>query len=244
MISVVIPTFNSERTLAATLTALVPAAVEGLVREVVVVDGGSGDRTRLIAEEAGADVVVAAKGRGAQLEAGARRTKFNWLLFLHADTALPAGWEREAGTFVDAVDAGRRPAGAAAFRFGLDDDGPAPRILETLVGLRNWVFRKPYGDQGLLIPRSLYDEAGGYKPLAIMEDVEFVGRLGRKRIHLLRATALTSAARYRRDGYIARVARNQSCLALYFLGAPASRIAKLYDPEAESAIPKQELHQV
>ena len=92
MISVVIPTLNAQATLAATLTALVPAAVDGLVREVIVVDGGSTDQTAAIVEDAGAQLVCKSGGRGHQLTVGALRAKQPWLLFLHADTVLaPAG---------------------------------------------------------------------------------------------------------------------------------------------------------
>ena len=97
MITVVIPTLNAEQSLAATLSSLVPAVVDGVVRQVIIVDGGSSDRTLKIAEDSGADIVRASKGRGQQLAAGARQAKLNWLLFLHADTILDAGWEREIG---------------------------------------------------------------------------------------------------------------------------------------------------
>ena len=130
MITVVIPTLNAEATLPATLTALVPAALEGLVREVIVVDGGSKDRTREIADQAGADLLTAPPNRGAQMRAGANAARHPWLLFLNADTVLDAGWEREASHFMERVDSGRSRRSAAAFRFALDDDGIAPRALE------------------------------------------------------------------------------------------------------------------
>jgi glycosyltransferase involved in cell wall biosynthesis len=94
MISVVIPTLNSEAGLPATLARLVPATVDGLVREVIIVDGGSSDGTRAIAELTGARLITAARGRGTQLAAGAAKARFPWLLFLHADTGLEEGWQR------------------------------------------------------------------------------------------------------------------------------------------------------
>ena len=116
MISVVIPTLNAEATLAATLAALVPAAVDGLVREVIVVDGGSSDRTAEHRRPGRAPIsCAAAAGRGSQLAAGAAQARFPWLLFLHADTVLAPGWEREASHFMERVDMG----GAAARRRGL-----------------------------------------------------------------------------------------------------------------------------
>ena len=228
MISVVIPTLNAEATLGPTLAALVPAAVDGLVREVIVVDGGSGDRTAEIVDHAGANLVRCGPGRGQQLAAGAAQARFPWLLFLHADTALAPGWEREAGIFMERIEMGERPAAAAAFRFALDDEGARPRLLERLVALRCATLRLPYGDQGLLIPKHLYDEVGGYRPLALMEDVELVRRLGWRRMVMLRARAVTSAERFRREGYARRSARNLLCLTLYTLRVPAHVIRRLY----------------
>lgn len=230
MITVIVPTLNAEQYLPATLSALVPAAVEGLVRQVIVVDGGSQDATLRIADESGAEVVHSAPGRGVQLAAGAARARHPWLLFLHADTVPEPGWERDVTGFMERVDGGRRPEAAAAFRFALDDHGLRPRLLETAVAMRAGLLRLPYGDQGLLIPRRLYDRIGGYKPLPLMEDVDIVRRLGRSRTVILRATALTSATRYKRDGYSRRVIRNLTCLALYFMYVPLPVIARLYDP--------------
>jgi rSAM/selenodomain-associated transferase 2 len=228
MISVVIPTLNAEAGLAQTLAALVPAALDGLVREVIVVDGGSADLTARIADQAGAAFLTQSGGRGCQLIAGAERARFPWLLFLHADTVLEPGWERDAAAFMDAVDNGRRPPAAAAFRLGLDDTGFRPRLLEQLVALRCALLRLPYGDQGLLMPKQLYAEIGGYPAHALMEDVGLVLRLGRRRIATLRARAVTSAARYRRDGYLLRPLRNLACLALFFLGVPQRILIRMY----------------
>jgi rSAM/selenodomain-associated transferase 2 len=228
MISVVIPTLNSEAGLAGTLTGLVPAAVEGLIREAIVVDGGSSDRTEAIVDNAGADFVRSTAGRGTQLAAGARCARFPWLLFLHADTVLDPGWEREAVHFMERVDTGARPLAAAAFRFALDDIGFKPRALERLVAARCAALRLPYGDQGLLIPKRLYEEIGGYRPLPLMEDVDLMRRLGRRRLVMLRSRAVTSAERFRRDGYVRRSSRNLACLALYTLRVPTGVISRIY----------------
>lgn len=235
MISVIIPALNAAPTLPETLTALIPAAVEGFVREVIVSDGGSKDGTERIADAAGVEFIKGPAGRGQQLQSGAARARFSWLLFLHADTVLNDGWMRDAGLFMRAVDEGKRPASAAAFRFKLDDTGSAPRILEALVRLRCGLLRLPYGDQGLLIPRSLYNEIGGYRDLSIMEDVDLIRRLGRGRVTMLDTHAVTSAERYQRDGYLARTLRNQSCLMAYFAGIPVERIARRYAGESRPA---------
>ena len=156
MISIVIPTLNAASGLAACLTALVPGVVNGCVREVIIVDGGSTDRTLEIAEASGATILRTGQGRGSQLKAGAEEAKSEWLLFLHADTVLDTGWEDEVATFIERVDTGQRPETAAAFKFELDDLGLLPRLIEAGVACRCTLFRMPYGDQGLLIPRRLY----------------------------------------------------------------------------------------
>jgi len=228
MISVVIPTLNAEAGLTATFTALVPATVQGLIREVIIADGGSSDATAEIADVAGAKFIRSENGRGAQLAAGADEARSKWLLFLHADTVLQTGWESEAAKFMERVDMGDRPPAAAAFSFALDDFGAKPRVLEAIVGLRCALFNLPYGDQGLLIPKQLYNSIGGYRSLPLMEDVDLVRRLGRKRLVMMRSKAVTSAERYKSDGYIPRVARNAACLSLYYLRVPPGKIVRLY----------------
>jgi rSAM/selenodomain-associated transferase 2 len=228
MIAVIIPARNDQHTLAATLRALVASAVDGIVRQVIVVDGGSTDRTTEVADQAGADVIVSAPGRGGQLAQGAALARFPWLLFLNADTVLEDGWERSATAFMRRVDTGERAMAAGAFTFRLDDKGIAPRLLERLVHLRCKMLRMPYGDQGLLIPRQLFDAVGGYKNLPIMEDVDLARRLGRRRLAMLDANAVTSAEPYKRDGYISRSVRNQVCQMLYGTGLPLTMIARLH----------------
>jgi glycosyltransferase involved in cell wall biosynthesis len=149
-ISVVIPTLDAAEVLPSTLSALAAAR---LVREIVVADGGSRDDTVAIAKAAGARVIAAERGRGPQLAAGARAASGEWLLFLHADCRLSSGWEAAATAFMAAPDAASR---AGYFVFALDDPSPAARRLERIVAWRCRLLGMPYGDQGLLIARSLY----------------------------------------------------------------------------------------
>ena len=120
------------------------------------------------------------------------------------------------------------PTQAAYFRFALDSDDLRARRLERMVAWRCRVLALPYGDQGLLIHRDLLARVGGMRPLPLMEDVDLIRRLGRKNLRALDATALTSAEKWRRDGWYRRSARNLCCLALWFAGVPPRIIARIY----------------
>jgi rSAM/selenodomain-associated transferase 2 len=226
MISVVIPTLNAERHLPRALAPLVEGVARGLVKQVIVSDGGSTDETLTVADAAGCDVVTGERGRGRQLRAGAKIAKGKWLLFLHADTVLGPEWAAEAERFIAEPQARWR---AAAFRLAFDDASTAARRVAFWAGLRASVLKLPYGDQGLLISRFLYDALGGYADIPLMEDVDLVRRIGRKRLVLLRAEAVTSAEKYRRDGYDRRAWRNLMLMARYLMGADPAVLAKAYD---------------
>jgi rSAM/selenodomain-associated transferase 2 len=225
MISVVIPTLNAAANLPATLAALKPGQDSGLVQEVLVSDGGSTDGTQALAQATGARVVNGPAGRGGQLQRGAVTARGEWLLFLHGDTILAAEWLFAAEDFVANPDNSAR---AAAFRFALDDERPAARRLEAIVAWRCAKFGLPYGDQGLLLSRRFYGRVGGFRDLPLMEDVDLVRRIGRRRLSMLAVAARTSARRYREAGYWRRPARNLLCLGLYFLGLPPRFLTRLY----------------
>ena len=217
-LSIVIPALNAARTLSACIERLDGAS------EIIVVDGGSTDGTAELAVAHGARLLTAARGRGTQLRAGGAAAKGDWLLFLHADTLLDPGWRPAVQQHVaDAPDA------AACFRFRLDAASWQARIIESVVAARVRLLGLAYGDQGLLISRMLYDSVGGYAPLPLMEDVDLVRRIGRRRLRLLDAGAVTSAERWRRDGWFRRSARNLLCAGLYGAGVSPERVARLYD---------------
>ena len=126
MLSVIVPTLNAEHHLRRTLPGLAEAAIAGAVGQLVIADGGSNDATLAIAEAAGADVVRSERGRGRQLAAGAGAARGDWLLFVHADTVLGDGWERQVDRFIKAEGSAMR---AGVFRFRLDDTGVRARTF-------------------------------------------------------------------------------------------------------------------
>ncbi|MEM9682374.1 MAG: TIGR04283 family arsenosugar biosynthesis glycosyltransferase [Pseudomonadota bacterium] len=224
-ISVIIPTLNAAGALRRSLPGIAAFGALSMLREVIFADGGSSDETAAIAEAAGAVFIDAPRGRGTQLAAGAERAVGDWFLFLHADTVLEPGWENAVAAFIEVPENTER---VAYFRFKLDDASLGARWLESLVALRCRLFRLPYGDQGMLISKTLYHRLGGFKAIPLMEDVDFVRRAGRGRMAALDTPATTSASRYRKDGYLMRPLRNLTCLTLYFLGVPPRTIVKLY----------------
>jgi rSAM/selenodomain-associated transferase 2 len=226
MISVIIPTLNAAEYLPRALAPLVAGSASGLVKQVVIADGGSTDATLEMAEAAGCDIVASERGRAKQLRAGAEASKGRWLLFLHADTVLGAGWTAEAERFIGNPQSRTR---AAAFRLAFDDVSAQARRVVFWARARARVMKLPYGDQGLLISRFFYDGLGGYADLALMEDVELIRRIGPRRLVLFETEAVTSAEKYRRDGYDRRAWRNLVLMARYLMGADPVELAKAYD---------------
>jgi rSAM/selenodomain-associated transferase 2 len=226
MISVIIPTLNAAPRLRRALAPLAHGAAQGVVKQVIVCDGGSTDQTLEIAEDGGCDILRCEQGRARQMRAGAAASKGKWLLFLHGDTVLAPGWIAESERFMAAPQSRRR---AAAFRLAFDDDSAPARRIVFWARLRASVMKLPYGDQGLLISRFFYDGLGGYPEIPLMEDVELVRRIGPKRLVLFETEAVTSAEKYRRDGYERRAWRNMTLLARYLLGADPVELAKAYD---------------
>lgn len=223
MLSVVIPTLNAASTLPSTLEALNAGIGAGLETEVIVVDGGSSDATLAIAEAFGCRILCRGAGRGSQLRAGWAAARLGWILTLHADTRLEAGWREVALNHIR-----RHPHAAGYFELRFDDPSRIARIWESGVGLRNRVFAMPYGDQGLLVSKTLYSEIGGYPDWPLFEDVEIVARLGRGRLRMLEAKAATSSEKYQRDGWVRRSIANAILYGRWRFGEDPSKLRNDY----------------
>ncbi|MBY6138983.1 TIGR04283 family arsenosugar biosynthesis glycosyltransferase [Leisingera daeponensis] len=220
-VSIVIPTLNAEAELPAALEHLMEGLAAGLIRELVISDGGSADATRAIAQAAGAEWISGAPSRGGQLRRGCAAAQGEWLLVLHADTHLEPGWAAAVSRHLQ-----EGQGAAACFRLRFRARGLMPAWVAGWANLRSRLFGLPYGDQGLLIRRADYEAAGGYPDQPLMEDVALAQRLSG--LTMLPAAALTSAARYQRAGWLRRGGRNLWTLARYFLGAAPEKLANSY----------------
>lgn len=215
-ITVVIPALDEEERLPAAIRSVRADA------EVIVVDGGSRDATRAVAAAEGARVLDSPPGRGRQQDLGARTAAGDWLVFLHADTRLEAGW-------ADALAGLPTEVAGGAFRLAIDSDRLAFRIVEGGVRARVRLFGLPYGDQGLFVRRAVFEAVGGMPHVPLMEDVAFVGRLRRAGPLAFPATrAFTSARRWERHGIVGATLRNWWLIALYAAGRSPDRLARLY----------------
>jgi rSAM/selenodomain-associated transferase 2 len=223
MISVVIPTLNEASRLTPLLAAL---ASEPTPHEVIVADGGSADSTRAVAAAFGAAVVVTPPGRGRQIRAGAVRAQGDVLLFLHADSRFPAGGLAA----VVRVLAERSHCPGGNFRLVFDGADPFSRWLDGFYAfIRARGFY--YGDSALFVRRCVYDSLGGMRPLALMEDYDFVRRLERvgQTCSIAEPPLVTSSRRFRGRHPAAIVFGWLGIHALYYLGVDSDVLARLYD---------------
>lgn len=189
--------------------------------EVLVVDGGSRDGTVARARAAGARVLSTAAGRARQQEAGWRASRGDAVLFLHADTRLPAGWARAVR---DAL-ADPRVAGGA-FRLRYEPRPPAMAVIEWGARVRTRLFGLPYGDQALFARRSVLEALGGVPAVPIFEDLDLVRALRRRgRLAQLPLAVVTSSRRYLQRGIAGTFARHALALAAWRLGLDREQVA-------------------
>jgi len=221
-ISVIIPALHEAQAIGRTLSSAAASAASEV--ELIVVDGGSEDATVEVARSHGATVVTLPPGRARQMNAGARIARGECLLFLHADTRLPPGYEREVCRILDLP-------GVVAGVFALRVEGAqwGLRWVERAANLRSRLFELPYGDQGLFLRAELFRSLGGFAELPLLEDLELVRRLRRQgRIVTAPLAVLTSARRWESLGVLRTTLLNQLILLAYLLGMPPRRIASWY----------------
>jgi glycosyltransferase involved in cell wall biosynthesis len=189
MLTVIIPTHNSERALVPTLAMLVPGAMSGTVREVIVTDAGSTDATAEVVDIAGCNIVVSNDPLAVRLKSAAASARGTWLMFLRAGVVLDAAWVEEATRVIEhAVMRGTVDSHAAVFRRAPPDAAePLPR---QILGLLGAAVGGPHPDQGLLISRQAYDRIGGHRDSVADPEADLLRRLGRRRIVTLRSVAV------------------------------------------------------
>lgn len=215
MISVVIPTLNAEATLVRTLGALVPAVVEGLIKEVIIVDGGSEDATLEIAESTGCTVLHADAGRGLQLWQGCKAAKGDWLMILHADSLLGDGWMDHVRDHMKHF-----PLRAGYFRLAFDDPSWFASFWAEVVAFNSRWLAIPSGDHGLFLSRALYDAVGGYKDQVAFEDLSIDLALGRARLRPIPVSLTTNGERFRKGSWYLSLFGKAGGFVLYLLGFP------------------------
>ena len=216
-ISVIIPTLNSQANLPHCLAALVEGLDAGLITELIISDGGSTDETSVLVDAWGGKIVYGPASRGGQLLRGCQTAKGLWYLVLHSDTVLKSGWSKVVARHLAQEDAGY-------FKLRYDQGG---RWVARWANLRSRFFGLPYGDQGLLIRRDLYNNVGGYSDQPLMEDVAIVLKL-RGRLIPLDAFAVTSGSKYRQRGWFRQGARNLWTLFRYLAGKSPEDLARFY----------------
>jgi rSAM/selenodomain-associated transferase 2 len=225
-LSVIVPMLNEEREIARTLDAVAAGAsgVEVIV-EVIVVDGGSSDRSRDQARPRCARLLVAPRGLARQMNAGAAVAKGDALVFVHADTLVPPGFAGDiAAALADSAVVGGR------FDLRLDDGAPLLRLIGWLISARSRLSRTGTGDQAIFVRREAFERIGGYRDIAVCEDLDLARRLKRAgRVACLRSRVTTSARRWRQDGVLATTMRMWFIRAAFLFGVPPARLARLYN---------------
>jgi rSAM/selenodomain-associated transferase 2 len=220
-LSVIVPMLNEAATIATTLQAIRRGAREA---EIVVVDGGSIDASVAIARPLCEVLIGASRGRALQMNAGARASQGDALVFVHADTTVPATFAADiASALSDPSVVGGR------FDVKLDANALPFRIIGTMISLRSRISRTGTGDQAIFVRRGVFDSLGGFPEFELCEDLEFSRRLKRVgRVACLRARVTTSARRWSRDGVARTVVRMWLIRAMYLIGVPPARLKRMY----------------
>lgn len=217
-ISVIIPTLNEERYLEDTLKSI------GQGVEIIIVDGGSSDATSEVARRFTEKIILSEKGRGAQMDRGAREAAGGLLLFLHADTRLPHGWK---GHVEDILKDAKVIGGG--FKLKIDSRKFYLHLTEVIANLRSKHLGLIYGDQAIFVRKNDFLAVGGFLGLPLMEDVDLIKRLKKKgRMVLLDAYISTSSRKWDKSGFLRTTLRNWIFLILYYVGVSPERLYRWY----------------
>jgi rSAM/selenodomain-associated transferase 2 len=222
-ISIIIPTLNE----AGYIKEAIATTQPGINIEVIVVDGGSDDDTVAIAQSLNVKVISSSPGRAAQMNAGAIAASGEILLFLHADTRLPTGFD-------DMVRTALQQPGTAAGAFNLRIDASllSLRWVEWGINVRSHFYQMPYGDQAIFLTKAVFQQIGGFPELPIMEDFELMRRLKRiGQIVIIATPVVTSARRWLQKGVFKTTLLNQIVIIAYLLGVSPKRIRRWYRRE-------------
>lgn len=227
LVSIVVPVLHEAGTLAATLAPL--QVWRRHEAEIVVVDGGSSDGTAAVARPLADAVITAPRGRAAQMNAGAAAASGDVLLFLHADTRLPA----------DALALVRQALARARwgrFDVRIEPATPLLRLVALMMNARSRLTGIATGDQGIFMTRAAFEAAGGFPAIPLMEDIAMCRALKRQgRPACLRARVATSARRWHRQGVLRTIVLMWRLRLAYALGADPQRLARLYGVERTQA---------
>ena len=223
-VSLVIPVLNDAAQLERFLGVL-PAPTHGRSHEIIVVDGSADPALDpLRAKFDDVRWSAAPAGRGRQMNHGASLARGRWVLFVHADTRLAAGWDAEV-----AKAAAVAGVVGGSFRFALNAPEWQARVIERGVAWRVRWLDLPFGDQALFARRDVFQALGGYRPWPLMEDVDLVRRLRRSgRLWHSDLPVRVSARRWRRDGWFWRSIQNVGLATLYLAGVSPERLARVY----------------
>ncbi|GCL36965.1 glycosyl transferase family protein [Sphaerospermopsis reniformis] len=220
-ISIIIPTLNEANNIKAAITSTQSSTNV----EVIVVDGGSNDGTPTIAQFLGATVISSAPGRAIQMNTGAAIASGEILLFLHADTLLPQGFDTMIRTAL-------QQPGIIAGAFALRIDAPhwGLRLVEWGVKLRSHFYQLPYGDQAIFLTKIAFAEVGNFPQIPIMEDFELITCLKRiSKVQIIDVPVITSPRRWLKKGIFKTTLLNQIIVLAYLLGVSPERIRKWYN---------------
>jgi rSAM/selenodomain-associated transferase 2 len=236
-LSVIIPTLNEAPRICRLLENIqrVRDARPDLLVEVIVVDGGSTDQTVALAQDRAEQVLTSPAGRAAQMNAGAAQAKHAVLLFLHGDTLLP---RRSISLLQQAID-----IGACWGRFDVQFDCAAKRFraLAWMMNGRSRLTGICTGDQGIFVRRDVFEQVGGYAPIALMEDIELSRRLRRLQSPFsIRRPVITTSRRWQQNGFWATVWLMWSLRWRYFFGASPETLAKIYYPPKDETPRREE----